>query len=57
MTPARPAFDPDLRRRLADMPFVPELNRDVLPQIRPFSSMPIEPLLDGRAVEIGRAHV
>jgi acetyl esterase/lipase len=32
------------------MPLVPELNREVLPQIRQFSSMPVEPLLDGRAI-------
>jgi len=47
----RPAFDPELRALLAGMPLVAELNHDVLAQIRPFASTPVEPLLDGRAVE------
>ncbi|MFC8846773.1 alpha/beta hydrolase [Micromonospora sp. NPDC057141] len=33
------------------MPLVPELNREVLPQIRQFSSMPVEPLLEGRSID------
>lgn len=51
MALTRPPFDPELRALLADMPLVPELNRDVLPQIRQFSSMPVEPLLEGRAID------
>ncbi|MDG4816563.1 alpha/beta hydrolase [Micromonospora sp. WMMD956] len=50
MALTRPPVDPELRALLADMPLVPELNREVLPQIRQFSSMPVEPLLDGRAI-------
>jgi acetyl esterase/lipase len=51
MTLARPDFDPELRGLLADMPLVPQLNAEVLAHIRPFSSTPVEPLLDGRAVD------
>ncbi|MGY3519287.1 alpha/beta hydrolase [Micromonospora sp. PTRAS2] len=51
MVLTRPPFDPELRALLADMPLVPELNRDVLPQIRQFSSTPVEPLLEGRAID------
>jgi acetyl esterase/lipase len=51
VTLPRPDFDPELRALLADMPLVPQLNPEVLAQIRPFSSAPVEPLLDGRAVE------
>ncbi|MFG1802485.1 alpha/beta hydrolase [Micromonospora carbonacea] len=51
MALTRPPVDPELRALLADMPLVPELNREVLPQIRQFSSMPVEPLLDGRAID------
>ena len=51
MTPPRPDYDPELRALLADLPLVPELNAEVLAQIRPFASTPIESLLDGRAIE------
>ncbi|WKU05439.1 alpha/beta hydrolase [Micromonospora sp. HUAS LYJ1] len=51
MALTRPPLDPELRALLADMPLVPELNREVLPQIRQFSSMPVEPLLEGRAID------
>ncbi|WDZ86598.1 alpha/beta hydrolase [Micromonospora cathayae] len=51
MSLARPPVDPELRALLADMPLVPELNREVLPQIRRFSSVPVEPLLAGRPVD------
>ncbi|MEV1333719.1 alpha/beta hydrolase [Micromonospora costi] len=46
---ARPDFDPDLQALLADMP-VPQLNAEVLAQVRQFATQPVEPLLDGRAV-------
>ena len=48
---ARPAFDADLQTLLAGMPFVPALTADVLTQIRPYASAPVEPLLAGRNVE------
>ncbi|MFB6392769.1 alpha/beta hydrolase [Polymorphospora lycopeni] len=48
---ARPDFDPALRMLLADMPLVPQLTPEALAQIRPYASSPVEPLLDGRAVE------
>jgi acetyl esterase/lipase len=51
MTQQRPPFDPELGRLLADTPLVAELNTDVLAQIRPFSSVPVEPALAGRAVD------
>ncbi|MEU7458285.1 alpha/beta hydrolase [Streptosporangium roseum] len=47
MTLARPAFDPEF----GVLPAVPELNTETLELIRPFSSSPVEPLLEGRAVE------
>jgi acetyl esterase/lipase len=47
----RPALDPQLRTLLADMPLRSELDAEALAQIRPFSSMPVEPLLKGRAVD------
>jgi acetyl esterase/lipase len=48
---ARPDTDPELAALLADVPLVPELNAEVLAQVRPFSSTPIEPLLEGRAID------
>ncbi|GAA1548779.1 alpha/beta hydrolase [Dactylosporangium maewongense] len=51
MTLASPPFDPELRTLLADVPLVPELNHEVLAQIRPFSSAPVEPLLEGRTID------
>ncbi|MFI7523302.1 alpha/beta hydrolase [Micromonospora globbae] len=50
MTLARPDLDPELRALLADMPFVPRLDPEVLAQIRPLASAPVDALLDGRAV-------
>ncbi|WP_327001671.1 alpha/beta hydrolase [Dactylosporangium sp. NBC_01737] len=50
-TPARPDTDPELDALLAEVPLVPELNAEVLAQVRPYSSMPIEPLLEGRAID------
>ncbi|GHH75137.1 esterase [Streptomyces sulfonofaciens] len=51
MTTARPALDPELRELLADMPLMSRLGPEVLAQVRPFSSMPVEPLLEGRAID------
>ncbi|MEU8614895.1 alpha/beta hydrolase [Actinoplanes sp. NPDC048791] len=51
MTEHRPPFDPELGRLLAGLPPVPELTTEVLAQIRPYSSGPVEPLLAGRAVD------
>ncbi|MFY1672317.1 alpha/beta hydrolase [Plantactinospora sp. WMMB334] len=51
MTLARPDFDPELRVLLAGMPLGSELDPELLAQIRPYASTPIEPLLDGRAVD------
>jgi acetyl esterase/lipase len=47
----KPEIDTELRTRLAGIPLVAELDNDVLQQIRPYASAPIEPLLEGRAVE------
>jgi acetyl esterase/lipase len=47
----RPGIDPDLRALLAGMPLVPELNAEVLAQLRPYASTSVEPLLEGRAVD------
>lgn len=50
-TQARPATDPELEALLADVPLVPGLDDEVLAQVRPFSSTPVEPLLEGRAID------
>ncbi|MET7394048.1 alpha/beta hydrolase [Dactylosporangium sp. NPDC005572] len=47
----RPDFDPHLRALLADLPLMPGLDAEALAQIRPFAAQPVEPLLDGRAVD------
>ncbi|NJP75657.1 alpha/beta hydrolase, partial [Streptomyces sp. C1-2] len=51
MTSERPSLDPELRELLAHMPLMSQLTPEVLARVRPFSSMPVEPLLDGRAVD------
>ncbi|RYJ22220.1 esterase/lipase [Streptomyces sp. L-9-10] len=51
MTTARPALDPELRELSADMPLMSQLSQEMLAQVRPFSSMPVEPLLEGRAID------
>ncbi|RKR87826.1 acetyl esterase/lipase [Micromonospora pisi] len=51
MTLARPHTDPELRALLADMPLMPQLNTEVLAQIRQFPPTPIETLLEGRSVD------
>ena len=51
MTTARPALDPELQALLADMPLMSQLSQEALAQVRPFSSMPVEPLLEGRAID------
>jgi acetyl esterase/lipase len=55
MPSTRPPFDTELGTLLVDVPLVPELNREVLAQVRPYSSTPVEPLIEGRA--IGRRDV
>ena len=50
MTLARPDMDPELHTLLADVPLGSELTAETLAQIRPFASAPVEPLLEGRAV-------
>jgi acetyl esterase/lipase len=51
VTSTRPDFDTELSALLADLPLMSELNPDVLAQMRPFSTTPVEPLLEGRAVD------
>lgn len=51
MTQVRPDFDPELHALLADMPLMPELNREVLAQIRQFPPPPVETLLEGHLVD------
>jgi acetyl esterase/lipase len=51
VTSTRPDFDTELGALLADLPLMSELNPDVLAQMRPFSTTPVEPLLEGRAVD------
>ncbi|GAA4585604.1 alpha/beta hydrolase [Planotetraspora phitsanulokensis] len=48
---ARPALDPELNALLADMPLIPEVTPQILPQLRRMAPTPIETLLDGRAVD------
>ncbi|MET0426844.1 MAG: alpha/beta hydrolase [Actinoplanes sp.] len=47
----RPDFDADLHVLLAEMPLVLHLDAETLTQIRPFAAPPVEPLLDGLAVD------
>jgi acetyl esterase/lipase len=49
--PARPDLDPELRALLADLPLMSELSPEVLAQLRRLPSTPVDPLLDGRAVD------
>ncbi|WP_438306675.1 alpha/beta hydrolase (plasmid) [Streptomyces sp. HUAS TT11] len=51
MTAGLPALDTELRKLLADMPAMSQLSPELLAQIRPFSSAPVEPLLEGRAID------
>ncbi|MFI7023968.1 alpha/beta hydrolase [Micromonospora sp. NPDC049900] len=51
MTLPRPALDPELRALLADLPLVARLDHDVLAQIRPYATTPVETLLDGGSVD------
>jgi acetyl esterase/lipase len=50
VTLARPDIDPELHALLADVPLASELTSEALAQVRQFASAPVEPLLDGRAV-------
>lgn len=51
MSVPRPGLDPELRTLLAGMELRSELDAEALALIRPFSSMPVEPLLAGREVD------
>ncbi|MFD5627397.1 alpha/beta hydrolase [Streptomyces sp. NPDC127072] len=51
MASARPDLDPELRTLLADMPLMTHLDAEVLAQLRTLPSTPVEPLLEGRAVD------
>ncbi|QHZ00292.1 Carboxylesterase NlhH [Streptomyces sp. S4.7] len=51
MSVPRPGLDPELRTLLADMELRSDLDAEALARIRPFSSLPVEPLLVGRAVD------
>jgi acetyl esterase/lipase len=51
MTLPHPPFDPELGTLLAGMPPVLDLNAEVLAQVRPFASVPVETVLEGRAVD------
>jgi acetyl esterase/lipase len=48
---SRPGLDPELAALLAGVPLMTGLDADILAQMRPFASEPVEPLLAGRAVE------
>jgi acetyl esterase/lipase len=45
------SIDPELAALLADIPLVTALDAESLTQIRPYSSGPLEPLLENRAVD------
>jgi acetyl esterase/lipase len=47
----RPGIDPEIEAFLATMPPFAALNSETLPLIRPYATAPIEPLLEGRAVQ------
>ncbi|MEU4097558.1 alpha/beta hydrolase [Streptomyces sp. NPDC026673] len=51
MTPARPGLDPELSALLDGMPLVERLTPELLAQLRLIPPTPLEPLLEGRAVE------
>ncbi|WP_019357471.1 alpha/beta hydrolase [Streptomyces sp. AA1529] len=51
MTATRPALDPELRELLAGTPLMSQLGPELLARIRPCSSAPVEPLLEGRAID------
>ena len=53
----RPGVDPEIAASLAQLPAMPPLSADTLPMIRPYSSAPIEPRLDGRRVRRTEATV
>ncbi|RPF20500.1 alpha/beta hydrolase [Myceligenerans xiligouense] len=48
---ARPGVDPEIAAFLERLPAMPSLDADTLATIRPYSSAPIEPLLEGRRVQ------
>ncbi len=50
-TSSRPDVDPELAALLAEMPLTSILDEHALAQVRPYSSAPIEPLLDGRSID------
>ncbi|MDN4599047.1 alpha/beta hydrolase [Leifsonia virtsii] len=49
-TASRPPVDPEIAPLLAALPAGPQLDAQTLPLIRPYSSSPVEPLLEGRAI-------
>ena len=51
MTLSYPPFDPELGTLLAGLPPVRDLDAETLAQVRPFSSAPIETVLEHRAVD------
>ncbi|MEV4072214.1 alpha/beta hydrolase [Nonomuraea fuscirosea] len=48
---SRPALDPELNSLLAGMPLVQEITPQILTELRRMTSVPVEPLLAGRAVD------
>ncbi|SDY64630.1 alpha/beta hydrolase [Herbiconiux ginsengi] len=46
----RPGFDPEIAAFLENLPAFGALDATTLPMIRPYSSAPVEPLLESRAV-------
>ena len=47
----RPDLAPEFQALLAELPLRSEISIDVLPELRRYASEPVDPLLDGRAVE------
>ncbi len=47
----RPGLAPELHALLADLPLRSELGLDALAEVRPYSSQPVDTVLDGRAVD------
>lgn len=50
-TTSRPSIDPELATLLAPLPPNSTLDDDLLQQVRPYSSAPVEPVLEGRSIE------
>ncbi|WP_063129321.1 alpha/beta hydrolase [Nocardia fusca] len=47
---SRPALDPELGTLITDMPLIPRITSEILAQLRPMASTPLETVLSGRHI-------